>query len=752
MALSPAPRILLRQLRAVMAEPVTAQERLDKIVTLIANNMVAEVCSVYVSRADGALELYATEGLNREAVHLTTLLLNEGLVGLVARNAEPLNISDAQNHVKFSYKPETGEELYNSFLGVPILRNGQAIGVLVVQNSAKRAYLEEEVEALETTAMVLSEMIATGQLSALALPGQEPSLRRATMLKGVGLAEGLGLGHVVLHEPRIEITKVIADNPALEKIRLETALEAVREDIDEKLERLEETRDNEHRDILEAYRMFAHDKGWLKRMNDAIIGGVTAEAAVERVQNDNRARMMRMTDPYLRERLHDLEDLGNRLLRQLTGRVLNITHEALPENAILVARHMGPAALLDYARANLRGLILEEAGATSHVAIVARALNIPTIGEAEGIITLADQGDAIILDATTGEIFLRPTADIEAAYAEKVKFYASKQAQYAALREVKAVTQDGVEIILQMNAGLLVDIPQLHASGAQGIGLFRTELQFMVSPALPKISQQASLYRTVLEGAEGKPVTFRTLDIGGDKVLPYMRAVDEENPAMGWRALRLGLDRPVLLRGQLRALLRAAKGNELRIMFPMVSTLVEFEAAKAHLTHEIDFAKQHGHELPSLIRTGAMFEVPSLLYQMDDMMKAVDFISVGSNDLMQFFFAVDRGNTRVGKRYDTLDRAFLRALKEIAVAGKRHHTPVTLCGEMGSRPLEALALIGLGYRSLSLSAAGIGAVKALILSLETQELQEFMAMQLAGTGSLRAVLKDFAQTKGYHLP
>jgi phosphotransferase system, enzyme I, PtsP len=614
MALSPAPRILLRQLRAVMAEPITAQERLDKIVTLIANNMVAEVCSVYVSRQDGAMELYATEGLKREAVHLTMLAFNEGLVGLVAKNAEPLNISDAQNHPKFSYKPETGEELYNSFLGVPILRSGQAIGVLVVQNSAKRVYSEEEVEALETTAMVLSEMIATGQLSAISL---DVSLRRPTTLKGTGLSEGIGLGHVVLHEPRIEITKIIADNPLLEAQRLETALKVVREDIDEKLERLEDTRDNEHRDILEAYRMFAHDKGWLKRMNDAIGGGVTAEAAVERVQNDNRAKMMRSNDAYLRERLHDLEDLGNRLLRQLTGRVLNITNEALPDNAILVARHMGPAALLDYSRANLRGLILEEAGATSHVAIVARALNIPTIGEIEGIVTLADEGDAIILDALSGEVYLRPTSDIEAAYAQKVKFYASKQAHYAALKDVKAITKDGVEITLQMNAGLLVDLPQLEQSGASGIGLFRTELQFMVSPALPKMSEQAQLYRTVLEGAAGKPVTFRTLDIGGDKVLPYMRAVDEENPAMGWRALRLGLDRPVLLRGQLRALLRASQGLELRIMFPMVATLQEFHAANAHLEHEITFAQKHNHALPKRILTGAMFEVPSLLYQLE---------------------------------------------------------------------------------------------------------------------------------------
>ena len=365
---------MLRRLREVMAEKVSAQERLDKIVVLIAANMVAEVCSTYVLRHDGNLELYATEGLNREAVHQTVMNSHEGLVGLVASEASALNLSDAQSHPAFSYRPETGEEIYHSFLGVPILRAGNTLGVLVVQNCAKRNYVEEEVEALQTTAMVLAEMIASGELSALATPGAEPAARHATHLTGSILSEGIALGHVVLHEPRVVITNYIAEDLQKEVRRLDNALNSLRADLDSLLERGDVADGGEHRDVLEAYRMFANDHGWSHRLHEAVGTGLTAEAAVERVQSDTRARMLRSTDPYLRERLDDFEDLGYRLMRQLMGRDHAPSREQLPDNAILIARSMGPAALLDYDRKRLRGLVLEEGTTNSHVAIVARAL------------------------------------------------------------------------------------------------------------------------------------------------------------------------------------------------------------------------------------------------------------------------------------------------------------------------------------------------------------------------------------------
>src|SRR6201985_1702713 len=436
------PRVLLRRLRETMAEQVSAQERLDKIVVLIAANMVAEVCSTYVLRVDTTLELYATEGLNRDAVHRTVLSAHEGLVGLVASEATPLNLSDAQSHPAFSFRPETGEEIYHSFLGVPILRAGNTLGVLVVQNRAKRTYVEEEVEALQTTAMVVAEMIASGELSSLAQPGLEPAARHSLHKGGAILSDGIALGHVVLHEPRVVINNYIAEDLPKEIKRLDVALAKLRSDLDRMLEHGDVAEGGEHREVLEAYRMFAHDRGWVHKLEEAVMTGLTAEAAVERVQSDTRARMLRQTDPYLRERLHDLDDLANRLMRQLTGRDHAPSRENLPENAILVARSMGPAALLDYDRKRLRGLVLEEGGPQSHVAIVARAPGIAAVGGIDNATGLADPGDALIVDGSTGDPHLRPLPDMEAAYVERVRLRARRQQQYLALRDKPCVTQD----------------------------------------------------------------------------------------------------------------------------------------------------------------------------------------------------------------------------------------------------------------------------------------------------------------------
>jgi phosphotransferase system, enzyme I, PtsP len=748
------PRVLLRRLREVMAEPVSAQERLDKIVVLIAANMVAEVCSVYVLRVDSTLELYATEGLNRDAVHHTVLGSDEGLVGLVSSQATAINLSNAQAHPAFAYRPETGEEIYHSFLGVPILRAGNTLGVLVVQNRAKRTYSEEEVEALQTTAMVLAEMIASGELSALALPGAEPAARRSLHLKGMALSEGIALGHVVLHEPRVVVTNYIADDVPKELKHLESAIETLRTDLDQLLEHGDVVDGGEHRDVLEAYRMFAYDTGWVHKLQEAVMTGLTAEAAVERVQSDTRARMLRQTDPYLRERLHDLDDLANRLMRQLTGRDHAPSRENLPENAILVARSMGPAALLDYDRKRLRGLVLEEGGPQSHVAIVARALGIAAVGEIDNATGIADPGDAIIVDGMAGDVHLRPLPDMEAAYAERVRLRARRQQQYQALRDQPCVTRDGEEVTLLINAGLSVDLPHIADTGAAGIGLFRTELQFMVAPNFPRASEQYTLYRAVLDAADDKPVTFRTLDIGGDKVLPYMRNVEEENPALGWRAIRLGLDRPALLRTQLRALLRAAGGRSLKIMFPMIATVAEFDQAKELVERELTHLRRHGHKLPDAVEVGSMVEVPSLLYQLDELLEHADFLSVGSNDLVQFLYAVDRGNPRVSTRFDPLSAPVLRALKDIAERSRSHGKPATVCGELASQPIGALALTALGYRSLSLTPSAVGPVKAMLLDLDASKAAEFLYPLIekpAAAMPIRAHLEKFAAEGGLQL-
>ena len=748
------PRVLLRRLREVMAEPVSAQERLDKVVVLIAANMVAEVCSVYVLRVDGTLELYATEGLKHEAVHETVLKADEGLVGLVASEATPINLSDAQAHPAFSFRPETGEEIYHSFLGVPVLRAGNTLGVLVVQNRARRTYTEEEEEALQTTAMVLAEMIASGELSALARPGAEPVARHAIKFSGTALSDGIALGHVVLHEPRVVITNVIADDIPKELKRLDAAIATFRADLDRLLEHGEVADGGEHREVLEAYRMFGYDQGWLHKMSEAVMTGLTAEASVERVQSDTRARMLRASDPYLRDRLHDLDDLANRLMRVLMGQDHAPSQERLPENAIVVARSMGPAALLDYDRKRLRGLVLEEGGPTSHVSIVARALGIPTVGEIANATGLVEPGDAIIVDGTTGDVHMRPPSDIESAYGERVKLRARRQAQYRALRDRACVTKDGHKIALMINAGLTIDLPHLDETGAAGIGLFRTELQFMVADTLPRTNEQLALYRTVLDAAGKRPVTFRTLDIGGDKVLPYLRNIEEENPALGWRAIRLGLDRPGLLRSQVRALLRAAGGRELQLMFPMIAMVEEFDKAKSLVEVELTYLRRHGHALPERVQIGTMLEVPALLFQLDELLERVDFLSVGSNDLMQFLYAADRGNARVSQRFDPLSAPVLRALKDIADKSRKHGKPVALCGELASQPIGALALAILGYRSLSLSPSAVGPVKALLLDLDCRKGETAilpLLEQPVGSVSIRHKLEAFAAAEGLQL-
>ncbi|WP_353644607.1 phosphoenolpyruvate--protein phosphotransferase [Mesorhizobium sp. WSM2239] len=749
------PRVLLKRLRELMAEPLEPQERLDRIVHDIAQNMVAEVCSLYILRADSVLELYATEGLNPGSVHLAQLRLGQGLVGTIAASARALNLSDAQEHPAFAYLPETGEEIYNSFLGVPVLRAGRTLGVLVVQNRTKRHYREDEVEALETTAMVIAEMIATGDLARLTRPGLELDLRRPVSFKGLSFNEGVGLGHVVLHEPRIVVTNLFNEDSDEEIGRLEKALSSLRLSIDDMLSRREVAFEGEHREVLEAYRMFANDRGWVRRLEEAVRNGLTAEAAVEKVQSDMRARMLHMTDPYLRERMSDFDDLANRLLRQLMGRSPDDIASSLPKDAIIVARSMGAAELLDYPREKLRGLVLEDGAVTSHVVIVARAMGIPVSGQVKGAVSMAENGDAIIVDGDEGSIHLRPQSDLEAAYAEKARFRARRQELYRELRNKPSLTKDGVAIDLMMNAGLAVDLPQLAEAGAAGIGLFRTELQFMVASTFPRAEAQERLYRDVLDAAQGKPVTFRTIDIGGDKVLPYFKAsVVEENPALGWRAIRLTLDRPGLLRSQIRALLKAAGGRELRVMLPMVTELGEIAQAREIIDREVRHLSRFAHHLPTSLKLGAMLEVPSLLWQLDELMQAVDFVSVGSNDLFQFVMATDRGNTQLSDRFDPLSVPFLRVLKHVADAGHRTHTPVTLCGELAGRPISAMALVGLGYRSISMSPASIGPVKAMLAELPLGELKAFMADNLAGPAAnlpMRALLHTFADDRGIPL-
>jgi phosphotransferase system enzyme I (PtsP) len=741
-------RRLLARLRDVMAGSGSAQERLDKVVTLIAADMVAEVCSCYVLRAGEVLELFATEGLKKSAVHKTRLRVGEGLVGDIAAHARPLALADAQAHPHFAYRPETGEEIYHSLMGVPIIRGGRVVGVVVVQNRTMRHYTDEEIETLETVAMVLAELVASGELvkrdEQVAVDGNALLPLR---VEGIRLNGGVGVGVAVLHQRRVTIRRLVAEDPEVELARLRTALTGIKTAIDELFAR-PELRDGEHRDVLETYRMFTEDKGWLARIGEAIRTGLTAEAAVQKVHDDTRARMSQITDPYLRERLHDFEDLANRLLQHLSGDE-GLARGELPDNSVLIARTMGPMELFDYDPKCLRGLVLEEGTPTMHVAIVARAMDIPVVGRAKEVLDKIEPFDSIVVDGDNAQVFIRPPEDIRESFIQAIGLREQRIAGYAKLRDVPAVTTDGVSVGIHMNAGLLLDLQHLHDSGADGIGLYRTELPFMARSSLPDVAAQTLLYRKILDQADGKPVVFRSLDVGGDKVLPYWNPYEEDNPALGWRSIRITLDRPAVMRHQLRALLRAAAGRELRIMFPMIAEVNELIQARRILDIEVEHERQAGHPLPEKLLVGTMLEVPALAFQLDALLPRVDFISIGSNDLAQFLFAVDRGNPRISERYDPLAPAMVSFIRRVAHRCRDTGVSLSVCGEMAGRPLEAMALIAAGVRCLSLSAPSVGPIKSMVRSLDVAATAAYLDRLLElPDRSLRDKLKCFALDHG----
>jgi len=737
-------RKLLGRLRDAMAEDSAGQTRLDTITHLIATSMGTEVCAIYLFRDPETLELCATEGLNPEAVHQTRMRLGEGLVGSVARKGRVINTPDAPSAKGFRYMPETGEEIYSSFLGVPIQRLGESLGVLVVQSKDARSYSQDEIYALEVVAMVLAEMT---ELGAFLGDGQALSARhqQPVMFRGTVGQEGAASGNVYLHEPRVVVTNPIADDPEVESKRLIEAVDQLRMSVDDMLDGAK-TSDKEQRQVMEAYRMFANSKGWQRRMLADIDNGLSAEAAVEKEQSSARSRLSQVPDAYLRERLHDLDDLSNRLLRILTGQGRD-TGAEMPEKPVLVARNIGPGELLEYGR-SLSAIVLEDGSVGSHAGIVARALAVPLVIQAKGITTEALNGDAILVDGEQGIVHLRPDDSVSAAFREKIAMMAEAQDRYTSIRDKPAQTLCGTTIRLDMNAGLMADLPSLEGSGAEGVGLFRTELQFLIRNSVPRRSELAALYRRVLDAANGRRVVFRTLDIGSDKVLPYMKPQDEPNPALGWRAIRVGLDKPGVMRMQLQALIRAADGGPLSVMFPFVATYSEYQDACAQMDKALSGEKKLGNLTPSTLEIGAMLETPSLAFAPDQFYDEVQFLSIGGNDLKQFFFAADRENERVRRRYDVLDSGFLTFLERIVTRCKLSNTSLSFCGEDAGRPIDALCLAAIGMRVLSMRPSSIGPVKHMLRKHDLGRIKEVIdRARTRGDQSVRQAVMDYLKTQ-----
>ena len=728
-----------------------AQGKLNQVVDIIGESLDSEVCSIYLLR-EGMLELFATRGLNQSAVHVTRLGVGEGLTGTIAANIETLNLDEAATHPEFQYRSETGEEKFHSFAGVPIVRRERSIGVLTVQHVDPRRYEEVEIEALQTTAMVLAELIhnaglvdgeATGQRSE-AHSGQQ-------VLEGMQLVKGLAMGRAVFHQPRVVIEQTVAEDTEAERQRVYLAFDKMREQIDSMANQAEFGVGGEHEQVLETYKMFAYDEGWARRINEAIDSGLTAEAAIERVQQRTRMRMREIKDPLLADRMHDLEDLANRLIRIVSGQLGTAATLGLREDSILIAKNLGPAELLEYDKRRLKGVVLQEGSLTSHVVIVARAMGVPVLGRLRNVRGLVREGDMLLLDGDVGALTVRPAQGVEDLFRERFTRSKAKLAAYADLRDVEPITRDGTRIEVMMNAGLRDDVAMVGATGADGIGLYRTEFQFLVSAALPQRDRQTRLYRDVLDGVGSKKVIFRTVDIGGDKSLPYLASLSsqqDENPAMGWRALRLALEREGLMKVQARALLEGAAGRELNVMFPMVSEPWEFDAAKAVFDGQVAYLKKRKKTLPSAIRYGVMLEVPSLAETLDLLLPRLSFVSIGTNDLTQFLFAADRANPLLAQRYDWLSPSILRFLRRVVRTCAGHPVDLGVCGEMGGRRLEALALIGLGIRRLSITPAAVGPIKELVRKIDIGDIAAAMEGWLDNPPQdMRAALQDWAQAR-----
>ena len=749
------PRRLLTRLRDLMARSGQPRggavgDTLQAVMRLVAGELVSEVCSLYVVRPGETLELTATEGLRAEAVGRTRMRIGEGIVGLAAATGDTLNLPDAQNHPAFAYRPETGEDAFASMLAVPIRRAGRALGVIAVQNRAPRRYDADEVEVVETVSMLLAELLATSGAQEAGPAGIDATLPRR--FGAVVLAPGLAIGPVVLHVSRAGPLRMIADDPARERARLELAWRQMQSGIERLIsDRLPGTSgaagtvgDAASRDILEAYRLVAADSGWLRRVHEAINGGLTAEAAVTRVASELRDRMRRIADPYLRERLADLEDMAGRLLACLDG---GLDHSPVAAGAVLLARRLGPAELLDWHARGIAGVVIEEGSPSGHAAILARALGIPALGGARGVVDGAEPGDDIVLDTDEEQVLLRPEQEVQDFYRHALTARSAREAGWAALREQPCRTRDGVAVSLQLNVGLALELGQLDATGADGIGLFRTEIAMLARGAVVDTQEQTAVYTRVLDAASGRPVVFRTLDLGGDKLLPGSAPIEEENPAMGWRSLRIGLDRPALLRRQLRALLLAAGGRRLDVMFPMVATVAEFRAARALLLAEAARVRP----APQPLRIGSMLEIPALMWQLPALLREVDFLSVGTNDLLQFLFAADRGTPALAGRYDVLSPPVLDLLAELVARCREAGVPLSVCGEAGSRPLEAITLVGLGIGTLSMPASAILPIKALLAELDLGAFASFLASvrrSSDGAASVRERIAAWARDHG----
>lgn len=742
---------ILKQLRQITESSEDVAHKLADILKTIAEAMQADAAVCYAVVDKNYLDLFSTYGLEKTKNKRTRLRFGEGTIGQIANDKRSLALNNLWMYPKFAAESELVGKDYKSFMGAPILQWNRTVGVLAIYHCAETEYSDVDIELLETIAMFLAEIMSSTEMSEYKKSlSKSRGLATRDRMKGVSLSKGYGIGTAIVHKRRQSVTNIFAEDKDKELLRLQVAYQQMNEDLENKFASTKLGL-GEHVEILDAYRMFAKDKGWYGKIERNINNGLSAEAAVERAYEDMWNRLSQNSDVYMRERLHDLRDVSDRLLSYLLGENKK-TKVIDDKDIVIVAQTMGPAELMDYDYGRIRGLILEDGTPTMHVAIVAKTLNIPVLSKIKGIFTEIHNGQTVAVDGNEGWVYVNPSKQVADGFRKKVQENIGLAKKWAALRNLPSVTKDKQKIGQYLNVGLPLDFDYIETTNCDGVGLYRTEIPFMASETMPDVNRQVAYYKDLITRSGDKKVIFRSLDVGSDKLLPYWAYSGEANPAIGWRSIRITLDRRVILRQQIRAFLQAAVGHELNVMFPMISDYAEFIDAKETLMLELEKEKKKGMPVPKKINVGLMIEVPSVLFQLDEILPEADFVSVGTNDLAQFIFACDRGNPKLLDRYDVLSAPFLSVMKTIVDKAKQYGVYCSVCGEMASNPIEALALIGLGYRNLSSNGASFGRIKGMIRSINCAEVADYMQNLLKSPrASVRSQLISYANDHGIEI-
>jgi phosphotransferase system enzyme I (PtsP) len=723
----------LRSIVQAVNDARNLEQALSIIVSRVKAELEADVCSIYLRNQEtGDLVLMASDGLDPGSIGTVRLANNQGLVGLVTQRAEHLNLDNAIEHPSFRYFAETGEERYHGFLGVPIIHHRQVLGVLVLQQRSKRRYNEDIVTFVVTIAAQLAGAIAHAELSGDIDAMASPETMDLLSLKGLPGAPGVAIGRAVVLQQLADIDKVPdrrVEDSAAEKKRFLQAVKAVKLEVRGMVENMADALPTADSALFDAYLMMLESQSLIQPILDSIGNGNWAPGALRETATAHIRVFREMEDPYLRERAEDVRDLSRRLLQQLEPKAEQGKRNRYPRNTILIGEEITASMLAEIPPKSLAGVVSMRGSTTSHTAILARALGIPAVmGVADMPVSRVGERE-VIVDGYAGRVYINAPATIKREYRRLLKEEQELVEGLQGLRELPAVSEDGFRIPLYANTGLLSDIAPSLNSGAEGVGLYRTEFPFMIRERFPGEESQSELYRQVLQAFHPRPVTMRTLDVGGDKALPYFPIV-EDNPFLGWRGIRITLDHPEIFLTQIRAMLRANAGlGNLQLLLPMISTLDEFADANALIIRAHAELLEEGLDLP-LPPIGAMVEVPSIIYQIDQLAARADFLSIGSNDLTQYLLAVDRNNPRVAALYDSLHPSVLLAVKAVIDGAKRQKTPVSICGEMAGDPMVAVLLLGMGVDSLSMASSSIARIKWVIRSFSRRRARSLVKKML----------------------